>query len=390
MPKSSVDQLAINGGEPLFFEPLHAGQINSPQSNELETAFRGIFSRRFYANHGPLERELDSRLATYLGVRHAISITNGTLALMILLRALGLTGKVLVPSFTFPGTVQALSWAGLEPEFCDVDASTHNLSTATVSDRLGSGATAVLGVHLWGRACDVKGLAALAEEHGLILLYDAAHAFGCTAGGRLVGGFGVAEMFSFHATKVLNAAEGGCITTNDDELAARVRTMRTFHESETRADVAFRMNGKLSEAQAAVALCSLDEVEANINANKLRYELYKKRLAPFSGIEFIDHAYGEKSNYQYVLVQVEKEAAGISRDRLMQILRAENVFARKYFSPGVHRALPYREQYPEVLNRLPVTDELSDSLMQLPTGQAVSQDDVERVSELIGFILNHV
>jgi dTDP-4-amino-4,6-dideoxygalactose transaminase len=390
MDKSGIKDLAIHGGTPLFDEPVHVGQVNFPDWDKLETAFRGIFSRRFYANHGPLERELDERLASYLGVRHAISITNGTLALMILARAMELKGKVVVPAFTFPGTVQALSWAGLVPQFCDVDLKTHNISTATVESQLGPETAAILGVHLWGRACDVDGLRGLAEERGLILLYDAAHAFGCTAGGRYIGGFGAAEMFSFHATKVLNAAEGGCITTNDDEVAAKVRTMRTFHESETRADVEFRMNGKISEAQAALALCSLDDLQTNIDGNKSRYDLYQRRLTSVSGVEFIDHAYGEKSNYQYVVVRIDEGVAGISRNRLMQTLRAENVLARAYFSPGVHRASPYREQYPENLTALPVTDELSKSLMQLPTGQTVSAEDVEQVCGLIKFILNDV
>lgn len=360
--------------------PLHVGQLNMPAADAFREAFAGIFERRFYANHGPLERRLDEALAERLGVRHAIGVVNATVALMMVLRALDRTGEVLVPAFTFPATVQAAVWAGLTPVFCDVDPETHTLSAAGVEPRIVPHTAAILGVHVWGRGCDPVALEALARRRGIGLLFDAAHAIGCTAGGRLVGGFGDAEVFSFHATKILNGAEGGCITTNDDGLAARLRTMRSFHDGPGRLPGLPRLNAKLSEAQAAMTLLGLGELDALMERNRQRYDLYRRRLDGVPGVRFLDHAAGERSNCQYVVVAIDADAAGLSRDGLLEALQAEGVLARRYFFPGLHRTPPFGDG---TAAGLPVTDHLCRTLMQLPSGQAVGDDDVGRVCAII-------
>ena len=175
--KTRIDDLAVFGGTPAFESPLPVGQLYLPDWTDFERLFRGIFARRYFTNHGPLVRELDERIAAYLGVRHATNVTNGTVALMIALRALDLRGEVIVPSFTFPATVQAISWAGLTPVFCDVDPATHMLTAENVRKLIGPRTSGVLGVHLWGRACDPDALQKLCLENNLRLLFDAAHAF---------------------------------------------------------------------------------------------------------------------------------------------------------------------------------------------------------------------
>lgn len=385
-----VADLALFGGAPAFAQPLHVGQLNPPPLEAVETAFRAIFERRWYANHGPLVRQFEPAFADFLGVRHAVAVTNGTVALMILARALEVSGEVIVPAFTFPATAQALVWAGLEPVFCDVDPATHNLSTEQVRRRLTPRTTAILGVHLWGRACDPEGLAALARERGLRLAFDACHAIACTHGGRPIGGLGDAEVFSFHATKIINGAEGGCITTNDDALAARLRTIRSFHPGQVFAEVALRINGKMSEAQAALALLGLAEVPHHVAANRARHEAYQRVLAGLPGLRLLDYPAEEDNNFQYVVVDVEAEACGLSRDELFGLLKAENVICRRYFHPGAHQMPPFRGDPAHQKTELPVTDELCQRLLILPSGAAVSGEDITRVGSLLREIIDLV
>ena len=310
--KHSIADWAIFGGQPAFAAPIHVGQLCLPLWDGVEAAVRGIFERQWYANHGPLVHQLEQAFAEFIGVRHAIAVTNGTIALMIMAKALDMVGEVIVPAFTFPATAQALSWAGLTPVFGDVDPGTHNLSAKAARDLVTPRTRAILGVHLWGRACDPTGLRELAQEFGLRLVYDACHAVACTHRGARIGGLGDVEAFSFHATKILSATEGGCITTNDDALAARIRTIRSFHPGETHAPVSLRINGKMSEAQAAFALLSLADLPRNIERNRARYETYRQGLAGLAGISLIAYPEQEANNHQYVVIEVDAEAAGCS------------------------------------------------------------------------------
>ncbi|MDG3064001.1 DegT/DnrJ/EryC1/StrS family aminotransferase [Thauera mechernichensis] len=386
MRKETLEQLALFGSPPSFAEEIPVGQVNLPPWDEFKAAFNGIFARGHYTNHGPLVAELEEAVKNALGVRHAICVTNGTIALAIAARALRLGGQVIVPAFTFPGTVQALSWAGLEPVFADVDAHTHGLTAASVAPHIGPQTSAVLGVHLWGTACDPSGLAALCDAHGLQLFYDAAHAFGCSHAGQFIGGLGRIEAFSFHATKIISGAEGGCLTTNDDEIAARARTIRNFHQAHSFADVGLRINGKMSEAQAAMALLSLRHFDAHRDHNRRIFMRYRERAAVWRGVRLYDYPNGEAHNYQYAVLEVDS-AAGLSRDDLLDLLRAENVLARRYFHPGVHHLSPYAEQARPPL--LPVTDALCRSSLQIPLGPRVDEGIAEVICGLIDLALAH-
>lgn len=366
---------SANQGERDAARRLYVGQLNTPPVETVLTAFEGIFERQFYTNHGPLVAEFEERLAEYLGVRHAICTTNGTVALMVAARSIGLQGDVVVPAFTFPATAQALSFAGLRPVFCDVDPQQHTITVDAVRAAMTGDTSALLGVHLWGRACDIDGLQALANETNATLMFDAAHAFGGSYRGQKIGGFGALEVFSFHATKILNCTEGGCITTNDDAIAAAVRTAANFHDQHTFADVPLRINAKMSEAQAAMGLLSLGDLEENIAANRARYERYRSLLADIPGVSFSDHAVPGASNYQYVVCRVDRAQFGLDRDHLVAALLDEGVVAKRYFYPGLHRVEPYSGTPWE----LPITDALCASLIQLPTGHAVTEADVDRV-----------
>ncbi|MBI1731272.1 MAG: aminotransferase class I/II-fold pyridoxal phosphate-dependent enzyme [Gammaproteobacteria bacterium] len=389
MIKDSLADLAIFGGTPAFAEPVHVGQLNLPPWNEFEQAFNGIFDRRYFTNHGPLVQELDRRLAGYLGVRHVVCVTNATVALMVACKALDLDGEVIVPSFTFPATVQALFWAGLTPVFCDVDPATHNISAELAAPLVGARAAAILGVHAWGRAGDTAALQDLCARRGIHLFYDAAHGVGCTHDGRSLAAFGELAVFSFHATKILGSGEGGCLATDNDDLAQRIRTVRNFHVSESVARVPLRINGKMTEAQAAMGLLGLDHLPRWIQRNRELYERYRTWDSCRSLGGFVDYARGGQSNCQFCVFDIDSARFAMSRDQLQRLLRSENILARRYFFPGVHRLAPYCTLDPEAGARLRSTEALCGRLLQLPLGTGVTADCVDRITGVLDLCLRH-
>jgi dTDP-4-amino-4,6-dideoxygalactose transaminase len=385
----NVSDLSLFGGKPAFSKPLHVGQLYLPTWEAFEAAFKGVFRRRYFTNHGPLVQELDKRFAEHIGVRHAISVTNGTVALMVAAKALDLRGEIIIPAFTFSATAQAMAWAGLNVVLCDVDPKTHTLTAPLVAPHISELTTAVLGVHTWGRACDPLRLQELCRDKGISLFFDAAHAIDCTHKGKKCGHFGDLETFSFHATKALSGCEGGCVVTNDDELADRVRTVRNFHVSQSFSKVPLRINGKMSEAQAAMVLMGIDMLPHVIQNNRQIYETYRSDIRLLRGLEFIDYAKGEDSNYQYACLSVDEQQTGLSRDLLLDILWAENVIARRYFHPGIHRIPPFSETHSPLADTFRVTDELCHSLIQLPISSEISISDCHRILEILRFCLEH-
>jgi dTDP-4-amino-4,6-dideoxygalactose transaminase len=222
----------------------------------------------------------------------------------------------------------------------------------------------------------------IAARHGLRLLFDAAHALGCTYRGRMIGGFGDAEVFSFHATKFVNSFEGGAVVTNDDELAGQIRLMKNFGFTAYDATGGVGLNGKMTEVAAAMGLTNLESMERFVAANLRNYEHYRRRLAGIDGIEVAEFGGdGESSNYQYIAIEIDEDRTGVDRDAVMDFLHGEYVLARRYFYPGCHQMEPYRSVAPEL--RLPETERLAARILALPTGTAVTDDDVDRVCDLI-------
>jgi dTDP-4-amino-4,6-dideoxygalactose transaminase len=385
--KRSPSDLAILGGMAVFREPLHVGRPNIGDREHLMALLQDMFDRRWMTNNGPFVIEFERRIAAMLGVRHCIATCNATVALEIAARAAGFTGEVIVPSFTFVATAHALQWQGITPVFCDIDPDTHNIDPDRIEALITPRTSGIIGVHLWGRACKVEVIERIAHRHGLGVIYDAAHAFACTHRGKPIGSAGRAEIFSFHATKFLNAFEGGAVVTNDDELAGKIRLMKNFGFDDVDQVVYIGTNGKMAEASAAMGLTSLDSIEDFIAVNRRNRDYYRNGLRDIPGISMLTYDQGEKYNYHYVVLEIDEEQAGLSRDTLYAILRAENVLARRYFYPGCHRMEPYRSYFPHAGILLPETERLTTRVLSLPTGTAVGTDDIEKVCELINFAI---
>ncbi len=372
---------------PAFDEPIHVGRPNLANPDEFLSLVGGALERRWLSNDGPLVREFEARVAEYLGVKHCLMIANGTIALEIAIKAAGLSGEVIVPSWTFVATVHALQWHGITPVFADVDAETHCLDPESVRSKITDRTTGILAVHLWGRPAPVAELAEIADEFGLELLYDAAHAFGVSVEDRMVGSFGRAEVFSFHATKFFNSIEGGAITTNDDDFAATVRLMRNFGFAGEDRVLGEGTNGKMTEIAAAMGLSNLGGLDDLLVVNRRNYEAYVREVGGLPGLRILPIGSTEgRSNFQYVVLLVEEDSP-VSRDAILAALRANNILARRYFWPGCHRMEPYATLYPEASASLPATELIAERVIVLPTGTAVDEGDIGTIVGVIASAL---
>jgi dTDP-4-amino-4,6-dideoxygalactose transaminase len=389
MIKSHLEDLALFGGAPAFSEQLHVGRPNIGNRQRLLERINDLLDRRWLTNDGPYVHEFEQRLADMVGTKHGIAMCNGTVALEIAIRALGLNGEVIVPAFTFVATAHSLRWQEITPVFCDIAPHTHNIDPRQVERVITPRTTGIIGVHVWGRPCDVEALTEIAHRHNLKLLFDAAHAFGCSYKGRMIGSFGDAEVFSFHATKFFNTFEGGAVVTNDDELAAKILLMKNFGFAGYDKVIYVGTNGKMSEVSAAMGLTGLESLEEFIAINYRNYKGYERGLEGIPGIQLISYDETEKSNYQYIVIEVDETTTQISRDKLLEILWTENILARRYFYPGCHQMEPYRSYFPHAGLLLPNTERLLRRVMSLPTGTAVGLEDISMICEIIKFVVMH-
>ena len=381
----SAADLAINGAPPMFAAPIHVGRPNIGDHKRFLQRASNILDSGWLSNNGPIAQEFEQRIASFLGVKHCVAMCNGTIALEIATRALELKGEVIVPSYTFIATAHALQWQEITPIFADIDPATHNLDPAAVWRMITPRTTGIIGVHLWGRASPVKELEAIAREHNLRLMFDASHGFGCSLNGELLGGFGECEVFSFHATKFFNTFEGGAVVTNNDTLAEKMRLMRNFGFSGYDNVIYPGTNGKMTEIAAAMGLTNLEDLDDFVAINRRNYQCYRDAIASVPGLSMLEYDESERNNYQYVVVEVAPYFP-IARDRIVEILHAENVLARKYFWPGCHNMEPYRSYYPHAGLVLPNTKRVSDRVVVLPTGSALQGDAIRGIVSILGVL----
>lgn len=383
---SSAD-LAINGATPMFSEPLHVGRPNIGSKEMFLAEAAAMLDRGWLSNNGPLVQELERRICEYIGVRHCVAMCNGTIALEIATRALGLKGEVIVPSYTFVATAHALQWQEITPIFADIDPVTQNLDPKAVERMITPKTTGIIGVHLWGRPAPVAALQAVADQHGLRLMFDASHGFACTSGGKRLGGFGDCEVFSFHATKFFNTFEGGAVVTNDDELAEKMRLMRNFGFVAFDKVIYPGTNGKMTEVAAAMGLVNFDAIDCFIEGNRANYLRYREGLRGVPNLSLIEYDECEQNNYQYVVLDIGPDFP-VSRDRLIEILHAERVLARRYFWPGAHNMEPYRSHYPHAELLLPHTAAVADGVLVLPTGSTLGDAHIDGVCSILRAVSN--
>jgi dTDP-4-amino-4,6-dideoxygalactose transaminase len=367
-----------------FPEPIYVSRPTLPSLEAYREKLEPVWRSAWLTNDGDLQRELETRLTEQLGIEQLSLCCNGTVALLIALQACGInSGEVITTPFTFPATPHALYWNRVQPVFCDIDERNFNLDPAKIEERIGPKTRAILPVHVFGSPCDVEAIQAIADRHGLPVIYDAAHAMGVSWRGRSVLEWGAVSVLSFHATKLFTTGEGGAIVSHSSEQRERIRFFRNFGIVDEETVMGPGINGKLSELHAALGLLQLDQLDAEIAHRKVLTDTYREHLRDVPGLSFREDLPEVGHNYAYFVVRIDRAAYGVERDRLHDQLRAFNVHARKYFHPLCSHHPPYDSLPSAAPENLPIAEKIATEVLCLPLYGTLANDAVERIAGIV-------
>jgi dTDP-4-amino-4,6-dideoxygalactose transaminase len=380
------DLPAVFGGEPIFRERKNIVRPVLPEFSSLASEVEEMLQSGMVTK-GRYLGQFESEIAAHLGVKHAVAVSSCTTGLMLAYRGLGLTGEVVVPSFTFMATVSALVWCGLRPVFADVDLGSTNLDPAAAEAAITPDTSAIVAVHNFGNPADIEELEALANRRGLKLIFDAAHGFGALYRGKPVGRQADAQVYSLSPTKLLIAAEGGIVATNRDDLAQKIRLGREYGNN-GRYDSAFPgLNARMPEFNALLGLRSLVNLERAALTRNETAALYQETLGRLPGIGFQTVRAGDRCSYKDFSITIDPLAFGLTRDELASALDAEGVDTRTYYDPPVHRQSAYESLWDG--RPLPNTDWLASSSLSLPIWSEMDPHVSLRIAEAIHRIYTH-
>ena len=369
--------------ETVLQKPITVTSPLLPDLGEFTTLLEDIWQRKWLTNSGHYHQELETALADYLGVPYVSLFTNGTLPLITGLQALGLRkGEVITTPYSFVATTHSMMWNGLTPVFADVDPITGNLDPAKVEAAVTPNTVAIMPVHVYGTPCDTAALQAIADRHGLKIIYDAAHAFGVRVNGQSVLAAGDMSTLSFHATKVYNTVEGGALVTKDSQIKDVADLMRNFGYEDEVTISAVGINSKMDEMRAAYGLITLRKVQDAIARRQQVASRYREALAGIEGIRLPDEQKGIRSNYSYFPIFVES-CYGMSRDELYEKMKYGGVYGRRYFYPLISDFQPYSGLPSANPENLTVARSLADSVICLPIHHQLTEEDIETVIRLI-------
>jgi dTDP-4-amino-4,6-dideoxygalactose transaminase len=357
------------------------GQCYEPDNDALADLLRQIYKNKYYTNHGPLAVEFESSLSSYLNVRHAIVSTNATLALMMTLVALDVKGTVVVPCVCSPGVVEAVIWAGLVPVFCDVDKDTGHMTAETAQDVLDDDTSTIIASSLWGNVCETGDLVSNCGRADLKIIHYAEGAFGAIVDGETLGCDGDAAIFSFDSANILSTTGGGCVATNNELLARKVRNIRSSYGAGPPEKVPVTANGRFSEYQAALGLWSLSRLEFHRKRNKTIVDIYRQSLAGINAIRFPGVREHVISNYQDALLGIQGAEPGVMRDRIRGMLEEHNIFTtdsnRAYLdNTDVFSNWCDGRVFPNMTH-------FSGTSLNLPVGSKVTPDLAEKIGVLV-------
>jgi dTDP-4-amino-4,6-dideoxygalactose transaminase len=345
-----------------FEHPVYVTRPLFPDLAAYAAALEGIWQRRWLTNKGELHERLEQALRAHLRVANLSLVSSGTSGLMLALRALGVSGEVITTPFTSPATLNAIIWCGLTPVFADIDPDDMTLDPHAVARAVTPRTRAILGVHIFGIPCRVEPLQALADRHGLHVIYDGAHAFGSEIDGEPIASYGDATVLSFHATKLFTTGEGGAVVTRDPALKRQIDLWRSLGIADENTVVLPGINARMNELEAALGLANLECVEAERRARAEIDETYRACLAGIEGLRCFRMPGRARNSYPYFVVRI----TAARRDAIYQGLKAFNVFARRYFHPLCSN-FPYCADIPSAdPDNLPVANRVADEVLCLP------------------------
>lgn len=372
---------AILGNDPIFDQKVHIVKPVLPDLNQMAESIEGILESGMVTK-GQHLRIFESAVAEHLNVKHAVAVSSCTTGLMLTYQGLGLTGDVVVPSFTFMATVSALVWNGLRPVFADVDFGTTNLDPEAAEAAITPDTTAIVAVHNFGNPADIEALQDVADRHHLKLIFDAAHGFGALYQGVPVGPQGDAHVYSLSPTKLLIAGEGGIVATNSDDLAEAVRIGREYGNSGAYDSTFAGMNARMPELNALMGFHSLGMLEEAARRRNNSVDIYHEQLGQIPGVAFQEVQPGNRNSYKDFSITIDPAGFGLDRDELAQALAAENIDSRKYYEPPVHRQTAYTHFAPPS-NGLYNTELLSKRSLSLPVWSHMDDETVMRICQAV-------
>jgi dTDP-4-amino-4,6-dideoxygalactose transaminase len=363
-----------------FENPIYITRPLLPDLHKINERLDKIWETGILTNMGGQHRELEGKLCEYLGCENITLFNNGTIALMAGLKSLDIKGEVITSPFTFPATIQALEWNGLKPVFCDIDPVSMTIDAEKIEGLINENTSAILGVHVFDNICDVKRIDEISKKYNLKVVYDAAHSFGSIHNGVSIWEYGDLSMFSFHATKLFNTIEGGCIISKNSDITDRLDMIKSFGRNSDVRVVDWGINGKLNEVQAAMGIEVLKLVGLEKEKRIKVSETYNSMLSDVEGIRIVTNADMTKS-CQYLVIEIDEDRFGKSRDMVNETLNSGNVFPRKYFHPLCSDAEWYRMDYSK--NELNHARVAAESVLALPFYGSLSSEDVEKICRII-------
>lgn len=363
-------------------EPVYVTRPYLPPLEELQPYLERIWANRQLTNCGPFHQQLEQALCEFLGVEHISLFANGTLALVTALQALRITGEVITTPYSFVATAHSLLWNGIKPVFVDIDSETFNLDPAKIEAAITPQTTAVLPVHVYGRPCDTQRIQAVADNYGLKVIYDAAHAFAVEDEVGSVLRHGDLSILSFHATKVFTTFEGGAIVSPDEKTKKRIDYLKNFGFVDEVTVVAPGINGKMNEFQAAVGLVQLKHINSALSERAEMAARYRERLSGIKGIHYLPILGQGVANYSYFPLFVQSDYP-ISRDELYVRLKDQGISARRYFYPLISDFPMYRGLPSAQRSNLPVAATAASQVLCLPIYPGLDMRTVDRVCDLI-------
>ena len=370
-------------------KPVYITQPTMPRLQDYVVILKKMWQSKWLTNNGVYHQEFEKKLSEYLGVKNCSLFSNGTLALLIVMKAFKLKGEVITTPFTFPATTNILEWLNLTPVFADIEKETFNLDPAKIEKLITPKTSAILAVHVFGNPCQTEEIQSIADRYHLKVIYDAAHCMGVKLRGRSVVGYGDASILSFHATKLFTTIEGGALIVRDENLKKEVEYLKNFGIADEETVLSPGINAKLNEFQSAFGLLQLKKLDLEILKRKKIASFYREKLKDISGLVAKDDLPEVEHNYGYFPVLVEEEKFGLTRDQLYSCLKWFNVYARKYFYPltstySFFKSLPSAQP-----GQLPVAERVAKNILCLPIYGNLELETQKDICEILRFIQNH-
>jgi dTDP-4-amino-4,6-dideoxygalactose transaminase len=364
-------------------KPIYVTQPSLPNLEDYTKLLEQIWESKHIANNGPFHKQLETELCNYLQVPYISLFSNGTLALITALQALRITGEVITTPYSFVATSHALHWNGIKPVFCDINETDFNINPDKIEALITPKTTAIMPVHVYGNPCYNEKIQRIADTYGLKIIYDAAHAFGVFKNDESILNWGDLSILSFHATKTFNTVEGGAIVCKDAKTKERIDHLKNFGFTNETTVIGVGINAKMNEVIASYGLLQLKNIDIEIVKREEKVNLYRNLLEGTKGITIFDNIPNVRHNYSYFPILINKQQYGKTRDEVYEILKKNNIFARRYFYPLISQFPAYSGLPSAAKENLLTASQITEQVLCLPLYAELENKNIERICKIL-------